>query len=141
MKPLQFFVPGEPIPQPRARTVSRGGFTRSYYPDNGIYAYREAIAAAAREAGATPVEDAPLTMIVDFVFVRPPSHFHKSKKRAGQLRDDALVLPPCDSKNLLSGVEDALNGVAYADDRQIAKHIITRSYGETPGTMVWIKSA
>lgn len=77
---------------------------------------------------------APLTMIVDWVFERPKSHF----KKDGTLKPDAPVMPRGDNKNLLSGVEDALNKIAYLDDHQIGRHVIERSYGTEARTTVRI---
>ena len=73
-------------------------------------------------------------MIVDWVFVRPKSHFRKD----GTLRPGVPVMPRGDNKNLLSGLEDALNGIAYVDDGQIGKHIMERSYGQEARTTVRI---
>lgn len=132
---ITFSVPGKPVPQPRARHVTRGKFTRSYTPDNGIVAYRAAIAAAARAAGATPTDTAPLTLIVDIVFTRPPSHF----KAGGELNPrTALKVPPGDCSNYLKGIEDCLNGVAWVDDVQLAKVIVEKSYGSEARTTVRI---
>lgn len=132
---ITFSVPGKPVPQPRARHVTRGKFTRSYTPDNGIVAYRAAIAAAARAAGATPTDTAPLTLIVDIVFTRPRSHF----KASGELNPrTALKVPPGDCSNYLKGIEDCLNGVAWVDDVQIGKVIVEKSYGTEARTTVRI---
>jgi Holliday junction resolvase RusA-like endonuclease len=128
---ITFTVPGRPIPQPRQRTTRTG---HTYYPDNGIYAYRANIAAAARAAGATPVEHAPLTMVIDWVFVRPKSHFYKD----GTLKPGKPILPRGDNKNLLSGVEDALKGIAYKDDTQIGRHVMERTWGTEARTTVRI---
>ncbi len=50
---LTFTVPGEPVPQPRPRVSTRGGFARAYVPaKHPVHAYRDAITAAARTAGA-----------------------------------------------------------------------------------------
>jgi Holliday junction resolvase RusA-like endonuclease len=97
-----------------------------------IHAYRAAIAAAAKAAGATPTAEAPLTMVLDFVFVRPPSHFRKD----GTLRPGKPVMPRGDNKNLLAGVEDALKGIAYVDDGQVGKHVIERTWGTEARTTV-----
>ena len=132
MKAITFSVPGKPVPQPRQRTTKSG---HTYYPDNGIRQYRHAVMLAAMAAGATPTAEAPLTMIVDWVFERPKSHF----KKDGTLRVGVPKLPRGDNKNLLSGVEDALNGIAYVDDHQIGKHIIDRSYGTEARTTVRIQ--
>jgi Holliday junction resolvase RusA-like endonuclease len=132
VKPLTFEVAGKPVPQPRQRTTRSG---HTYYPDNGIVEYRANIAKAALEAGATPTTEAPLTMILDLVFVRPPSHFRKD----GTIRPGKPILPRGDNKNILSGVEDALNGIAYKDDGQIGKHVIERSWGTEARTTVRIQ--
>ena len=132
MRPITFSVPGKPVPQPRARITKAG---HKYYPDNGIEEYRNAIAIACTAVCDTPTNEAPLTMIVDWVFVRPKSHFRKD----GTLRPGVPILPRGDNKNLLSGVEDALNGIAYLDDHQIGKHVMERSYGTEARTTVRIQ--
>ena len=129
---VSFDVPGKPVPQPRVK-VTRNG--HAYTPDNGIVAYRQAVALAAKAAGATPTEDAPLTLIVDLVFERPKSHFLAS----GELNPrTALKVPPGDCTNYCKGVEDCLNGVAWKDDVQIGKVVVEKSYGLEARTTVRI---
>lgn len=132
--PIAFSVPGDPVPQPRPRITTRGKHGHAYVPaSHPIHAYRAAIAAAAKAAGATPTDRAPLTLILDLVFVRPKSHYRK----AG-VRDDAPRLPRPDCSNVLKGVEDALNGVAWVDDSQVGKVIVEKSYGTEARTTVRI---
>ena len=134
METLTFSLPGDPVPQPRARVSTRGGFARAYTPaEHPIHAYRQAIAAAAREAGATPTDAAPITLIVDLVFGRPKSHYRKSG-----LKPDAPRLPRPDCSNVLKGIEDALNGVAWVDDTQVGRVVVEKSYGDEPRTVVRI---
>ena len=128
---ITFSVPGKPVPQPRQRTTKSG---HTYYPDNGIVAYRAAIAAAAKAVCEEPLTRQPLTMVIDWVFERPKSHFRKD----GSLRPGVPVMPRGDNKNLLSGVEDALNKIAYLDDHQIGRHVLERSYGQEARTTVRI---
>jgi len=129
---ITFSVPGKPIPQPRVKVTRRG---HAYTPDNGIVAYRQAIALAAKAAGAFPTDESPLTLIIDLVFVRPKSHF----KSNGELNPrTALRLPPGDCSNYQKGVEDALNGVAWVDDVQIGKVITEKTYGTEARTTVRI---
>jgi len=110
-------------------------FTRTDTPDNGIVAYRQAIALAAKAAGASPTDEAPLTLIVDLVFKRPPSHF----KASGELNPrTALKVPPGDCSNYLKGIEDCLNGVAWKDDVQLGKTVIEKTYGAEARTTVRI---
>jgi len=129
---ITFSVAGKPVPQPRAQVLRCG---RSYTPDNGIVAYRKAIASAAIQAGATPTDEAPLTLIIDLVFVRPKSHF----KASGELNPrTALKVPPGDCSNYQKGIEDALNGVAWIDDVQVGKVVTEKSYGTEARTTVRI---
>ena len=129
---ITFSVPGKPIPQPRVKVTRRG---HAYTPDNGIVAYRQAIALAAKAAGALPTDEAPLTLIIDLVFVRPKSHL----KANGELNPrTALRVPPGDCSNYQKGVEDALNGVAWVDDVQIGKVITEKTYGTEARTTVRI---
>ena len=52
---LRIEVPGQPVPQPRARVSTVGGFARAYVPKrHPIHAYREAVALAAKLAGLKP---------------------------------------------------------------------------------------
>jgi Holliday junction resolvase RusA-like endonuclease len=131
---IAFSVDGDPVPQPRARISTRGGFGRAYTPsDHKIHAYRAAVAAAASEAGATPTDAAPITLIIDLVFARPKSHYRKSG-----LREDAPKLPRADCSNVLKGIEDSLNGVAWVDDTQVGRVVVEKSWGTEGRTTVRI---
>ena len=131
---ITFAIPGDPVPQPRARISTRGGFGRAYTPsDHPIHAYRAAIAAGAKAAGAQPTDAAPITLVVDLVFARPKSHYRKSG-----LKPDAPKLPRADCSNVLKGIEDSLNGVAWIDDTQVGKVIVEKSYGMEGRTTVRI---
>jgi Holliday junction resolvase RusA-like endonuclease len=131
---IAFSVEGDPVPQPRARITVRGRHGHAYTPsDHKIHAYRAAIAAAAVEAGATPTDAAPITLIIDLVFARPKSHFRKSG-----LREDAPKLPRADCSNVLKGIEDSLNGVAWVDDTQVGRVVVEKSWGTEGRTTVRI---
>lgn len=122
------------MPQPRPRITTRGGHGHAYTPaGHAIHAYRKAIATAAREAGATPTDRAPITLVIDLVFARPKSHYRKSG-----LKPDAPALPRADCSNVLKGVEDALNGVAWVDDSQVGRVVVEKSYGTEGRTTVRI---
>jgi len=134
MRPITFEVAGDPVPQPRPRVTTRGGHGHAYTPSgHAIHAYRKAIADAAREAGATPTDRAPITLVVDLVFARPKSHYCKSGLRA-----DAPTLPRPDCSNGLKGLEDSLNGVAWVDDSQIGRVVVEKTYGTEGRTTVRI---
>lgn len=131
---ITFEIPGDPVPQPRPRVTVRGKHGHAYTPrDHRIHGYRAAIAAAAKAAGATPTDDAPLTLVVDLVFARPKSHYRKSG-----VREDAPKLPRADCSNVLKGLEDSLNGVAWVDDCQVGKVVVEKTWGTEGRTTVRI---
>lgn len=119
-------IPGEPIPQPRPRiTVRPGGFANAYVPkDHPVHAYRQAIALSWRPR---PMLEGPLRLEIEFTFVRPKS----ARKRQWH-----TVKP--DASNIVKGVEDALNGVAWRDDSQVIELVVRKSYGETAGTTITV---
>jgi len=130
---LTFTVPGEPVPQPRPRVSTRGGFARAYVPaKHPVHAYRDAIAAAARVAGAG-VHGEPVSVVIDFVWERPKSHLRKSGVKA-----DAPALPRPDLDNTTKAVLDSLNGVAWEDDSQVQRLVVEKSYGPEARTTVRI---
>ena len=130
---IAFSVPGDPVPQPRPRVSTRGGFARAYVPkQHAVHAYRQAVAAAAREAGAG-VHGEPVEVVIDLVFGRPKSHLRKNG-----LAKDAPVTPRPDLDNCAKAVLDALNGVAWEDDAQVQRLVVSKSYGTEARTTVRI---
>lgn len=131
--PITFSVPGEPVPQPRPRVTTRGGFGRAYVPTkHPVHAYRASLADAARDAGAEPHAE-PVSVVIDLVFERPKSHYRKSG-----VRPDAPALPRSDLDNCGKAVLDSLNGVAWVDDSQVQRLVIEKSYGTEARTTVRI---
>ncbi len=127
---ITFTVPGDPVPQPRPRVSTRGGFARAYVPStHPVHDYRGAIASAAADAGLTPTGE-PLNVVIDAVFVRPKSHMRKSGVRA-----DAPRLPRPDVDNIAKAVLDALQDV-MGDDSLVARLVVEKSYGTEARTTV-----
>jgi Holliday junction resolvase RusA-like endonuclease len=130
---ITFSVPGEPVPQPRPRVSTRGGFARAYVPaKHPVHAYRAAIANAARAAGAG-VHGEPVGVLIDLVWERPKSHMRKSG-----VKPDAPQYPRCDVDNAAKAVLDALNGVAWEDDSQVCSLTVAKHYGTEARTVVQI---
>jgi Holliday junction resolvase RusA-like endonuclease len=127
---LTFEIAGDPRPQPRARMTRSG---HAYTPDNGIKAYKGAIAlrvgmeAKRRKLGASRAAH---ELEVEFVFARPPSHWTKG----GTLTSSAPAYPPkrCgDLDNLAKAVADAItdSGAVWHDDDQVVQAILRKRYG------------
>jgi Holliday junction resolvase RusA-like endonuclease len=130
---ITFSVPGDPVPQPRPRVSTRGGFARAYVPaTHPVHAYRTQLAAAARDAGLTPTGE-PLSVVIDAVFARPKSHLRKSGVRA-----DAPRLPRPDVDNIGKAVLDALQDVV-GDDTCVARLVVEKSYGTEARTTVRVR--
>jgi Holliday junction resolvase RusA-like endonuclease len=129
---LTFSVPGEPVPQPRPRVSTRGGFARAYVPaTHPVHAYRQALAEAAVAAGLSETGE-PLNVVIDAVFERPKSHMRKSGVKA-----DAPRLPRPDVDNIAKAVLDALQDV-MGDDTNVARLVVEKSYGQEARTTVRI---
>ena len=129
---ITFSVPGDPVPQPRPRVSTAGGFARAYVPaKHPVHAYRQAVAAAARAAGLTETGDS-LNVVIDFVFGRPKSHMNK-----GGVKPTAPTLPRPDVDNLAKAVLDALKPV-IGDDTNVSRLVVEKSYGPEARTTVRI---
>ena len=127
---ITFSVPGDPVPQPRARVSTRGGFARAYVPStHPVHDYRTQLAVAARLAGLTPTGE-PLSVVIDAVFERPKSHRNKSG-----VKRTAPKLPRPDVDNVAKAVLDSLQDV-MGDDTMVARLVVEKSYGEEARTTV-----
>lgn len=129
---VTFTVTGQPVPQPRPRVSTAGGFARAYVPSkHPVHAYRQSLAAAARGAGLTATGQ-PLNVVIDAVFERPKSHMRKSG-----VKPDAPKLPRPDVDNIGKAVLDALQDV-MGDDSLVARLVVEKSYGTEARTTVRI---
>lgn len=133
-KAVSFLVPGDPVPQPRPRVSTRGGFARAYVPKaHAVHGFRRRVAAAARAAGLTQTVS-PVTVSIAATFRRPRSHYRK----AG-VKPSAPELPRPDCDNLAKAVLDALQEV-MGDDTRVARLTVAKAWGHEGGTTVTITS-
>ena len=132
MQAITFTVPGDPVPQPRARVSTAGGFARAYVPaKHPVHAYRHAIQVAAIDAGLRN-EAGPVAVVIDCIFARPKSHMRKRG-----VRPDAPQLPRPDVDNLAKSVLDSI-GPILGDDAQVSRLVVEKSYGTEARTTVRI---
>lgn len=115
MTEVRFIVPGRVAGKGRPRATSVGGFTRLYTPaktrseEAGV-----AMIAKAAMRGMKPLEG-PLWL--DIVIVqRPPASWSKKKAAAAN-----WIIQKPDFSNQQKLLEDAINGIVFVDDSQIAK--------------------
>jgi len=133
---LNFTIPGKPVAKQSVK------FTRSghkYTPEEMV-SYANWAKHCFREAHPEHLPSSILDkalMVVIIVFFEIPKSFSKSKRQKaldGIIRP--TVKPDCDniSKNIL----DALNGIAYPDDKQIVSLSVAKLYGINPYVAVHI---
>lgn len=129
---VTFTVDGDPVPQPRPRVSTAGGFGRAYVPaKHPVHAYRRAIAVAAADAGLRE-QARPVSVVIDAVFARPKSHM----TRGGVVvKATAPALPRPDVDNLGKAVLDALQDV-MGDDTHVARLVVEKSWGTEGRTTV-----
>ena len=118
---ISFVVHSVPVAQPRQRmrvVQSRGRvFTHSYTPTKSpVNAFKASVQMAAAIAYGGPLLDGPLSLELKFILPRPKS---MTKKRSDNAREwDSRSRNDWD--NLAKSVCDALNGILWHDDGQIA---------------------
>jgi crossover junction endodeoxyribonuclease RusA len=98
-----------------------------------VEAWQGVVAAAAGAAGVRRT-DGPVNLTLRFYFARPKGHFGTGRN-AGKLKASAPALPTSQSAGdvdkLARAVLDALTGVAFDDDSQVADLTARKRY--TPG--------
>lgn len=125
---IHLIIPGEPVPQGRARFTTRHGFVRTYDPKKSSD-YKSYVRAIANHINCKPMEGA-LVMRVD-LYRGVPKSWRKQKQEealAGIIKP--TIKPDC--SNYLKGIEDALNGIAYLDDSQLVLVHVTKRYAAEP---------
>ena len=132
MQALSFSVPGDPVPQPRARITTRGGHGHAYTPkSHPVHAYRQAVALCANAACVVEATE-PVAVVIDAVFERPKSHLNKSG-----VKPTAPRIPRPDVDNIAKAVLDALQTV-MGDDTNVSRLVVEKSYGTEARTTVRI---
>jgi Holliday junction resolvase RusA-like endonuclease len=136
MLDITFDVLGEPKSQPRPKAMRRGNFIHVYTPATAK-AWKGLVASAAKPfLSPVPIEG-PLSLSLDFRFVRPKSHFTSKGALTKGARIAHTTKP--DADNLAKAVMDALTDAGlWKDDTQIVRLFVTKTYAETEGVSVRI---
>ena len=132
---MKFWTPGKPQGKARARTVNCGGRVHSFTPEKTVL-YENLIKVCFEQA--KPKDWEPLQgwveMTIRAVFEVPKSY--SKKRREWCLQGFEKPTVKSDADNIAKVFCDALNGIAYADDKQIIKLVVTKEYGEEAGVEV-----
>lgn len=135
------FVIGDPAAQGSKRMVRlKNGRTVLLEQSKKVKPWREAVAVqAAKQKCPVYVGDVAMYAIVRFA--RPANQFKANK----ELKASAPARPgKLDCDKIARSICDALTGIAYADDRQVAVLAIQRVWcnqGELPGATIFLSNA
>ena len=132
MQELKFEIPGSPIGQGRPKFSTINGHAVAYDPEKSrnYEAYVKMLAAQAMKDNSFNMIEGPCCLSIDAYFEVPKS---KSKKfREAALSGLEYPTKKPDLSNIIKGIEDALNGLAYKDDALIVKLGVVKLYSEIP---------
>lgn len=121
MNPVTFTIPGKPGAKQRARFVRTTG--RAYTPEPTARYENLVRMCAAQAMVGRGLFVGPVSLVVAAVFEHPKSW--SKKRRAGAAWHESKP----DGSNVLKSVEDALNGVCWVDDSQVALATVEKRYG------------
>lgn len=128
---MKFVVHGKVQGKQRARTFynSKIGKMQSVTPEK-TKSYEDLIRWSYKAAGGKFLGDAPITLDIFAVYDIPSSW--SNKKRIQATEGILLPLVKVDVDNCAKEVLDALNGVAFSDDKQVVDLHICKRYGDNP---------
>lgn len=131
-------VAGEPVGKGRPRFSSAGSFVRAYTPKKTVsFENLVRIEYGLQTNNYRFLDDDMLDLRIIAYFPIPKST--SKKKREMMLKGKIRPAKKPDADNILKAVADALNTVAYKDDRQIVDTRVRKIYSETPRTVILIK--
>lgn len=125
-----------PQSQPRPRITVRGKYAHAYEPKS-ITEYKRLIAGKYRSEYK---QQLPLTgaLSVDVRFYRPIQKSISKIERQRRLLGESLPTVKPDIDNYVKAILDALNGLAFHDDSQIAVLYARKIYSDKPRTEIEI---
>ena len=129
IEPYSFTIPGEPVGKGRARASAVGGFARMYTPKKtSSYEGKVAVIYAALGRPHPDESRPPFAVTIQAHFEKPASW--SAKKRAAMDGEPCCKKP--DADNIAKIICDALNGLAWHDDSQIAELTVFKTWSSTP---------
>ena len=141
---VTFFVPGVPQPGGSKKgfaVKTRSGKMRIAIVEDAKHnaPWRAKVALAASQHFSAPLTG-PLEVRFEFTMPRPKAHFGTGR-RVAILKPGAPVghVSAPDTTKLVRSTEDALKGIAWADDAQVVLQTASKLYGEVPGCQITIR--
>ena len=136
MNEIEFEIIGEPKGKGRPRFARIGNCVRSYTPKE-THNYESFVKVSyINSVGQRKLEGQIQAEIIG-VFPIPKSE--SKKRKADMLAGKILHTKKIDCDNLCKTVLDALNGIAYDDDKQVCRLYVEKRYGDFPKVKVKLK--
>lgn len=120
-----FWVDGEPQGEPRPRATAFRGHVRVYTTKNP---WRDAVARRALEMHSGPPLEGAVGVRIVCYFRRPQRLLRKKDSP-----DPILHTAKPDGDNVAKAALDAMSGILYRDDRQVAAMTVRKYYAPKPG--------
>ena len=136
---IRFTAATTPHGKQRARTTMRGGYAHSYTPKETVE-FERTVAQACKAAckGVQMPPEAPLSM--DLICYMPIPKSVSKRRRELMGSEHVYHTKKPDASNILKSVEDAVIGIAYKDDSQLAWVRARKVYSENPRIEVLIST-
>ena len=129
---IKFTVPGEPKGKGRPRFSTAGKYPKAYTPkETAMY---ENLVKVIYMEGKFPKMNGAIRARISAYF-QPPASASK-KKRAAMLIGEIQCTKKVDVDNISKIIMDALNGIAFDDDKQIVELEVVKRYGATAQVVV-----
>lgn len=138
MGSCRFWVPGKPRGKARPRFNPAAPGARPYTPADTV-AYETLVATRYRAERCGFDIRQPHAAFVDIVAYYPIPKSFTQEERALAISGRLLPLVKPDVDNVTKIVLDALNGLAWSDDKRVAGQNTQKFYSDTPGVMVSIR--
>lgn len=135
MRTQTFIVMGDPKGKGRPKFTTVNGWPRAYTPKTTID-YENSVKASFLSNHRKVFTDEPIMIQID-AFLSIPKNWSK-KKRAQAIENNIFPTKKPDIDNIQKIILDALNGVAFDDDKQIIGVATTKRFSETPRVEVSI---
>lgn len=136
MNEVEFEIIGEPKGKGRPRFARVGNEVRTYTPKE-TENYEAYIKVSYLNSVGSRKLDGQIQAEIVGVFSIPKSE--SKKRKADMLGGKILHTKKIDCDNLAKTVLDALNGIAYDDDKQVCKLYVEKRYGEYPCVKVRLR--
>ena len=130
---VEIFLAGPPRGKGRPRASVRAGFVRMHTDEKTVkYETQLRYAAQQEMAGRVPTE-LPVRISMTIAFAVPQAWSKKKKQEALEGRIWPCVKPDADNTLKLT---DALNGIVWADDKQVVVALVRKVYSARPGLTI-----